>query len=128
MSKSRSHISNTLRLLNLPNDVIAMIEQGEITAGQARPLIGMPNASSIAEEIVAKKLSARSIENIKKRKNQSFTVDPNIFDAQRDIERSLGLKVTIQNKKNNSGKLTIEYKNLDQLELLSKLLKNKSKN
>ena len=104
-----------------------MIEQGELTAGQARPLIGMPNASSIAEEIVAKKLSARSIENIKK-KTKSFTIDPNIFDAQRDIERSIGLKVTIQNKKNNSGKLTIEYKNLDQLEMISKLLKNKSKN
>ena len=128
MSKSRSHISNTLRLLNLPKDILAMLEQGELTAGQARPLIGMPNASSIAEEIVAKKLSARSIENIKKNKTKSFTIDPNIFDAQRDIERSIGLKVTIQNKKNNSGKLTIEYKNLDQLELISKLLKNKSKN
>ena len=128
MSKSRSHISNTLRLLNLPKDIIAMLEQGELTAGQARPLIGMPNASSIAEEIVAKKLSARSIENIKKNKLKSFTIDPNIFDAQRDIERSIGLKVTIQNKKNNSGKLTIEYKNLDQLELISKLLKNKPKN
>ena len=128
MSKSRSHISNTLRLLNLPKDIIAMLEQGELTAGQARPLIGMPNASSIAEEIVSKKLSARSIENIKKRKSKSFTVDPNVFDAQRDIERSLGLKVKIQNKKNNSGKLTIEYKNLDQLELISKLLKNKTKN
>ena len=128
MSRSRSHISNTLRLLNLPKDIIAMIEQGELTAGQARPLIGMPNASSIAEEIVSKRLSARSIENIKKRKSQSFTVDPNVFDAQRDIERSLGLKVNIQNKKNNSGKLTIEYKNLDQLELISRLLKNKTKN
>ena len=127
MSKSRSHISNTLRLLNLPKDIIAMIEQGELTAGQARPLIGMPNASSIAEEIVAKKLSARSIENIKKRKTKSFTIDPNIFDAQRDIERSIGLKVTIQNKKNNSGKLSIEYKNLDQLELISNLLKKYSK-
>ena len=128
MSKSRSHISNTLRLLNLPKDMIAMLEQGELTAGQARPLIGMPNASSIAEEIVAKKLSARSIENIKKNKSKSFTIDPNIFDAQRDIERSIGLKVTIQNKKNNSGKLTIEYKSLNQLELVSKLLKNKTKN
>ena len=128
MSRSRSHISNTLRLLNLPKDIIAMLEQGELTAGQARPLIGMPNASSIAEEIVSKRLSARSIENIKKRKSQSFTVDPNVFDAQRDIERSLGLKVNIQNKKNNSGKLTIEYKNLDQLELISKLLKNKPRN
>ena len=64
MSRSRSHISNTLRLLNLPKDIIAMLEQGELTAGQARPLIGMPNASSIAEEIVAKKLSARSIEKL----------------------------------------------------------------
>ena len=128
MSRSRSHISNTLRLLNLPKDIIAMLEQGELTAGQARPLIGMQNASSIAEEIVSKKLSARSIESIKKRKSQSFTVDPNVFDAQRDIERSLGLKVNIRNKKNNSGKLTIEYKNLDQLELISRLLKNKSKN
>ena len=128
MSKSRSHVSNTLRLLNLPKDIIAMLEQGELTAGQARPLIGMPNASSIAEEIVAKKLSARSIENIKKKKIKSFTIDPNIFDAQREIERSLGLKVNIQNKKNNSGKLTIEYKSLDQLENVSRLLKNKSKN
>ena len=128
MSRSRSHISNTLRLLNLPKDIIAMLEQGELTAGQARPLIGLPNASSIAEEIVAKKLSARSIESIKKQSSKSFTIDPNIFDAQRDIERSIGLKVVIQNKKNNSGKLTIEYKNLDQLELVSELLKNKSKN
>ena len=128
MSKSRSHISNTLRLLNLPKDIIAMIEQGELTAGQARPLIGMPNASAIAEEIVAKKLSARSIENIKKKNMKSFTIDPNIFDAQREIERVLGLKVSITNKKNNSGKLVVEYKNLDQLEMVSKLLKNKSKN
>ena len=66
MSRSRSHISNTLDLLNLPKDIIAMLEQGELTAGQARPLIGMQNASSIAEEIVSKKLSARSIESIKK--------------------------------------------------------------
>ena len=126
MSKSRSHVSNTLRLLNLPKDIISMIEQGELTAGQARPLIGMPNASAIAEEIVSKKLSARSIENIKKKKSNSFTIDPNVFDAQRDIERSIGLKVNINNKKNNSGKITIEYKNLDQLELIASLLKNKT--
>ena len=118
----------TLRLLNLPKDIIAMLEQGELTAGQARPLIGMPNASSIAEEIVAKKLSARSIENIKKNKSKSFTIDPNVFDAQRDIERAIGMKVSIHNKKNNTGKLSIEYKNLDQLELIADLLKNKSKN
>ena len=63
-----------------------------------------------------------------KKNSKSFTIDPNVFDAQRDIERSIGLKVHIQNKKNNSGKISIECKNLDQLELISTLLKNKSKN
>ncbi len=125
MSKSRSHISNTLRLLTLPKDVIAMLQDGEITAGQARPLVGMPNASSIAEEIVSKRLSARSIENYKKKSSRSFTVDPNIFDIQRDLERTLGLKILISNKRNNSGKISIEYKNLEQFELISNLLKKK---
>ena len=123
MGKSRSHISNTLRLLTLPSDVINMIQSNELTAGQARPLVGMPNASSIAEEIVSKKMSARSIEHIKRAKTKSYTIDPNIFDAQRDLERKLGLRVNIQNKKNNSGKITLEYKNLDQFEFISKLLK-----
>lgn len=123
MGKSRSHISNTLRLLNLPKDIILMISEGELTAGQARPLVGLPNASQIAEEIVSKKLSARSIENIKKRKSKSFTIDPNIFDVQREIERKLGLKVLITNKRNNSGKISVEYKNIDQFEMISNLLK-----
>ena len=124
MSKSRSHVSNTLRLLNLPKD-IAMIEQGRTYSWSSKTIDQMPNASSIAEEIVAKKLSARSIENIKKKKTKPLINDPNIFDAQRDIERSIGLNVNIQNKKNNSGKLIIEYKNLDQLEMVSKLLKKR---
>ena len=123
MGKSRSHISNTLRLLTLPPDVINMIQSNELTAGQARPLVGMPNASSIAEEIVSKKMSARSIEGIKRENTKSYTIDPNIFDTQRDLERKLGLRVNIQNKKNNSGRITLEYKNLDQFEFISKLLK-----
>jgi len=123
MGKSRSHISNTLRLLTLPSDVINMIQSNELSAGQARPLVGMPNASSIAEEIVSKKMSARSIENLKRAKTKSYTIDPNIFDAQRDLERKLGLRVNIQNKKNNSGKITLEYKNIEQFEFISKLLK-----
>ena len=125
MSKSRSHVSNTLRLLNLPKDIISMLQDGELTAGQARPLVGLPNASKIAEEIVSKKMSARSIESIKKRQSKSFTVDPNIFDIQREIERSLGLKVNIVNKKNNSGKISIEYKNLEQFESVSEKLKRR---
>ena len=68
MSKSRSHISNTLRLLTLPSDVIAMLEEGSLTSGQARPLIGLPNASSIAEEIVSKNYSARKVEYLVKSK------------------------------------------------------------
>ena len=125
MSKSRSHISNTLRLLTLPKDIIAMLQDGELTAGQARPLVGLPNASQIAEEILTKKMSARSIESLKKNTKKSFTIDPNVFDVQRELERILGLKVSITNKKNNSGKIMIEYKNVDQFEFLTKLLKTK---
>ena len=125
MSKSRSHISNTLRLLTLPKDIIAMLQDGELTAGQARPLVGLPNASQIAEEILSKKMSARSIESLKKNTKKSFTIDPNVFDIQRELERILGLKVSITNKKNNTGKIMLEYKNLDQFEFLTKILKTK---
>ena len=127
MSKSRSHISNTLRLLTLPGDIISMLENNLITAGQARPLIGLSNASLIAEEIVNKKLSARSVENLAKVKrnnsHQDKTTDPNIEKERKKIEDVLGLKISIANKKNNSGKVTIEYKNLDQFQLISDSLK-----
>ncbi len=125
MSKSRSHISNTLRLLTLPKDVIAMLEEGTLTSGQARPLIGISNASSIAEEIVSKNYSARKVEYLirnKKGNSREKKVDANILKAQEKIQKSLGLKVNILNKKNNSGKVTIEYKDLDQFELISNLL------
>ncbi len=125
MSKSRSHISNTLRLLTLPSDVVSMLEEGSLTSGQARPLIGISNASTIAEEIVSKNYSARKVEYLvrtKKQAKENKKVDTNIIRAQEKIQKILGLKVSILNKKNNSGKVTIEYKNLDQFELLSDLL------
>ena len=125
MSKSRSHISNTLRLLTLPSDVIAMLEEGTLTSGQARPLIGISNASSIAEEIVSKNYSARKVEYLtrnKKGKHKEKIVDTNILKTQERIEKILGLKVNILNKKNNSGKITIEYKDLEQFDLISDLL------
>ena len=125
MSKSRSHVSNTLRLLTLPPDVIAMLEEGSLTSGQARPLIGISNASSIAEEIVAKNYSARKVEYLvksKKNTNKEKVYDANILKAQERIEKILGLKINILNKKNNSGKIVIEYKDLDQFELVSNLL------
>ena len=126
MSKSRSHISNTLRLLTLPADVISMLQEGILTAGQARPLIGLINSSSIAEEIVSKNYSARKVEYLVKSKKilkpKKNNNDANILKAQEKIEKNLGLKVFITNKKNNSGKITIEYKDLDQFQLISDLL------
>ena len=126
MSKSRSHVSNTLRLLNLPADVIGLLEESKLTAGQARPLIGLPNASEIAENIVAKKVAARQVEVlVKKKKGRNFEKfeDPNISFVKNEIESKLGLNVEISNKKNNSGKIIIKYKTLEQFELISKLLR-----
>jgi len=126
MSKSRSHVSNILRLLTLPSDVLAMLEEGTLTSGQARPLIGISNASSIAEEIVSKNYSARKVEYLVKSKKGGTTkdknYDANILRAQEKIEKALGLKVNILNKKNNSGRVVIEYKDLEQFELVSDLL------
>ena len=127
MAKSRSHISNTLRLLSLPQDIIGLIEEGKLTAGQARPLIGMPNASEVAENIVKRKVAAREVENLAKskkaKKNANKLDDPNIAFVRNEIESKLGLNVEIVNKKNNSGKITIKYKSLEQFELVSKKLR-----
>ena len=127
MSKSRSHVSNTLRLLSLPKDVIGMIEENNLTAGQARPLIGIANASEIAEEIVSRKLSSRSVELLIREKKgpqkTGLVVDANILNEQKKIEQVLGLQVEIKNKSNNSGNILIKYKNLEQFEFISNLLK-----
>ena len=122
------HISNTLRLLTLPQDVIGLIQEGNLTAGQARPLIGLPSATNIAEEIVAKNLSARSVEMLVRgkkgpQKSGQIQMDSNILDEQNKIEENLGLNVSIHNKKDNSGRITILYNNLEQFELISNLLK-----
>ena len=133
MGKSRSHIVNTLRLLNLPAEVIKFVDEGKLTAGQVRPLVGRHNAIKLAYTILKEKLSARSIENLVKNdkeveKNQSkpkVKSDPNILLAQRKIEENLGLKTKIVNRKNASGKVIIEYSNFDQFDMLSKLLTKK---
>ena len=133
MGKSRSHISNTLRILSLPESVVKMVEEGKLTAGQVRPLVGRFNALDLAKSIIKEKLSARSIENIvKKEKEREHSkskvlkkTDPNLLLAQRKIEERLGLSVKIVNRKNNSGKLIIEYNNLEQFEFVSDLLKKK---
>ncbi len=133
MGKSRSHISNTMRLLSLPRDVIKMVEERKLTAGQVRPLVGRFNALEIAQSIIREKLSARSIENlVKNEKEKEVTkskfnkkTDPNSLLAQRKLEEYLGLNVKVIPKKNNSGKLIIEYNNLDQFEMVFDLLKKK---
>ncbi len=97
-----------------------------MTAGQARPLIGMPNASEIAENVVKKKIAVREIETFikgKKRSAKPKDEDPNIQFVRNEIESKLGLNVKIINKKNNSGKVIIEYKSLDQFDLISKKLR-----
>ena len=127
MSKSRSHVSNTLRLLSLPEDIIGLMEEGKLTAGQASPLIGISNASEVAENIVKKKVAAREVESLVKRKKGGKGTkkieDPNVLFARNEIESKLGLNVEIVNKKNNSGKIIIKYKSLDQFELISKKLR-----
>ena len=127
MSKSRSHISNTLRLLSLPEDIIGLLEEGKLTAGQARPLIGMANASEVAENIAKKRVAAREVESLARKKSgkkSNVYDDPNIVFVRNELEGKLGLNVEIINKKNNSGKIIIKYKSLDQFELISKLLKH----
>ncbi len=134
VGKSRSHISNTLRLLTLPKEVTKMVEDGKLTAGQVRPLVGRSNAVELANQIYKEKLSARSIENLVRRDKDRETnkndirakIDSNILSAQKQIEESIGLKVNIVNKKNNTGKIIIEYKNLDQFDLVSDRLKTKN--
>ncbi len=125
MSKSRSHVSNTLRLLTLPQDIIGLIEEGKLTAGQARPLIGMSNASEVAENIVKKRVAAREVESIAKssKKGSQKIKDPNVEFVRNEIESKLGLNIEINNKKNNSGKIIIKYESLEQFELISKLLR-----
>ena len=133
MGKSRSHISNTLRLLTLPEDVIKLVDEGKLTAGQVRPLVGRFNATELALSIIKERLSARSIENLVKREKEKEEeklrprkkTDVNILLAQRKIEESTGLNTKIISKKNNSGKIIIKFNNTDQFELISKLLTKK---
>jgi ParB family chromosome partitioning protein len=131
MGKSRSHISNTLRLLSLPLDVIKLVDEGKLSAGQVRPLVGRHNASGLAHSILKEKLSARSIENLVRREKEFESnklkspfnkTDPNVLLAQRQIEESLGLETKIISRKDKSGKVIIEYGDIDQFEMLQKKL------
>ena len=127
--KSRSHIANSLRLLSLPEDILIMIEKGNLTAGHARALIGVNNSSVIAKKIVERKLSVRQAEQLAKQfKDKKFKLvskkDANILDLQKVLEEKMGLNVSINNKKNNTGTISFEYKGLDQLDKIISTIKN----
>ena len=128
IGKSRSHITNSLRLLTLPDDVIKLIENQKLTAGHAKILVGLENASFVANKIVEKKLSVRQAENfvkIFKNKKQKLRVskDTNIIALELSISNKIGLNVDIQNNKRNKGKISFEYKDLDQLNKIIDIIK-----
>ena len=129
IGKSRSYIANTLRLLSLPEEVLLMVEQGNLSAGHARSLIGLNNSVDIAKKIIQKKLSVRQSEILVRQfRDKKFKLiskkDPNILDLQRVLEEKTGLNVSVNNKKNNSGTVTFEYQDLDQLDRIIKAIKN----
>ena len=128
IGKSRSYISNALRLLSLPDEVIKLIENQKLSPGHAKILVGLENANFIANKIIEKKLSVRQSENfvkiLKNRKQKSSnTKDANIMHLEMSIVNKIGLNVEIKNKKNNKGKITFEYKDLDQLNKIIDIVK-----
>jgi len=128
IGKSRSYIANSLRLLSLPEEVLLMVERGNLSAGHARSLIGLVNSVDIAKKIIQKKLSVRQSEILAKQfRDKKFKLvskkDPNILDLQKVLEEKVGLTVSINNKKNNSGTISFEYQDLDQLSRLIDTIK-----
>ena len=127
IGKSRSHITNSLRLLILPEEVIKLIETQKLTAGHAKILVGLENAGFVANKIVEKKLSVRQAENFvkifKNKKQKSNNKDANIKNLEISVSNKIGLNVEIKNKKNNKGKITFEYKDLDQLNKIIEIIK-----
>ena len=130
IGKSRSYIVNSLRLLSLPKEVISYVENEKISAGHARSLVGLSNATQIANKIAENKLSVRQSENLVRalRNKRNLKVvpskDSNILDLEKSLVDKTGINVEIKNNKNNSGKLSFEYKNLEQLDRLINIIKN----
>jgi len=129
IGKSRSYIANSLRLLSLPEEVLSLVEQGNLSAGHGRSLIGIQNAVLIAKKVIQKKLSVRQTETLTRQfREKKFKLvhkkDANILSLQKTIEEKTGLNVSIINKKNNTGAISFEYKDLDQLDKIISAIKN----
>ena len=128
IGKSRAHVANSIRLLSLPNEVILLIEENKISAGHAKVLVGLDNAHFLAKKIIEKKLSVRQAENLiralkNNKTNNLISKNPNLTSLETSIEDKTGIKVFIKNKKNNTGSVTFEYKDLDQLNRLIMVIK-----
>ena len=129
IGKSRSHIANALRILSLPDDVIQLIESKKLTSGHAKILVGLKNSSFVASKIVEKKLSVRQAENFVKlfknnKPKSSIIKDTNIIALELSISNKIGLNVDIKNNKRNKGKISFEYKDLDQLNKIIGIIKS----
>ena len=128
IGKSRSHITNSLRLLTLPKEVIQLIEAQKITAGHAKILVGLNNAEFVANKIIEKKLSVRQTESFvkifkKKKHNKTSLKDVNISDLEKTISEKIGLNVIIKNDKRNKGSITFFHKEIEQLNKIIEIVK-----
>jgi|TARA_B100001079_G_C16385719_1_gene504290 ParB family chromosome partitioning protein len=128
VGKSKSHISNMIRLLELEEEILNYMISGKLSMGHARALIGVPNAKEMANEIINKNLSVRQTEkntaNYKKNKRRQKNKDPNILDLEKELSEKIGLKTSIQfSEQGSSGSLTLYYSDLDQLDDIMKRLK-----
>tara|TARA_Y100000389_G_scaffold96392_1_gene93058 strand:- start:3752 stop:4597 length:846 start_codon:yes stop_codon:yes gene_type:complete len=128
IGKSRSYITNSLRLLNLPSEIIKLVENRKISAGHAKILVGLENAVFISNKIIEKKLSVRQTENFvklfkKKKKSTHLIKDPNIKNLEKEVENKIGLLVQIKNNKKNKGTITFNYHDLDQLNKIIAIIK-----
>ena len=129
IGKSRAHVANCIRLLSLPNDVIKLIETDQLSQGHAKILVGLENAYLFAKKIIQKKLSVRQSENLVRlfkspKKSKNYTNSSNLRDLEDILEKKLGIKVLIRNKKNNSGSIVFDYRDLDQLNRLIEIIKS----
>ena len=129
IGKSRSHISNCLRLLTLPKEVIELIETNKLSQGHAKVLVGLENALFVAKKIVEKKLSVRQAENLvrvfkTKKVPKYISKDPNLIQLESSLKDKTGLNIFIKNKRNNTGSISFEYKALDQLNRIIEVIKS----
>ena len=128
IGKSRAHISNCLRLLTLPQEVIELIIEEKLSQGHAKILVGLENALLLAKKVISKKLSVRQTENLvrlikSKGNNKIKRKDPNILSIEEELSNKIGMRVFVNNKRNNKGTLSLEYKAVDQLDRLVEVIK-----